>query len=78
MTAFAGLRVLWATMARGVVPTPALAEARSVPCLVVFALACVLVMTEERHDLHKSKPVRLAVGGIWALVAWTAPIPYAI
>ena len=73
LAVFAGLHVLWATMARPVVPTSPLTDARSLSCLVVFVLAYALVMTEERHRLRKSKPVMLAAGVIWALVAWMAP-----
>jgi len=73
LAGFAALHVLWATMARPVVPTSPLTDARSLSCLVVFALAYLLVMTEERTGLRKSKPVMLAAGVIWALVAWMAP-----
>nr|WP_290619496.1 MULTISPECIES: sodium:proton antiporter NhaD [unclassified Arsukibacterium] len=38
--------------------------------LVVFVLAYVLVMAEEKLHLRKSKPVLVAAGIIWALVAW--------
>lgn len=38
--------------------------------LVLFALAYVLVMAEEKLHLRKSKPVLVAAGIIWALVAW--------
>lgn len=36
----------------------------------IFALAYVLVMAEEFTHLRKSKPVILAAGVIWSLVAW--------
>ncbi|MFT7389475.1 MAG: NhaD family Na+/H+ antiporter [Candidatus Endobugula sp.] len=38
-------------------------------CLVVFALAYVLVIGEEYLHLRKSKPVLLAAGIIWILIA---------
>ncbi len=38
--------------------------------LILFSLAYVLVMCEEFTQLRKSKPVILAAGLIWALVAW--------
>jgi NhaD family Na+/H+ antiporter len=38
--------------------------------LVIFVLAYVLVMAEEKLHLRKSKPVLVAAGIIWALVAW--------
>lgn len=36
----------------------------------IFALAYVAVMTEEVTQLRKSKPVLLAAGIIWAMIAW--------
>lgn len=41
--------------------------------LGIFVLAYALVMAEEFTDLRKSKPVMLAAGIIWALVAWSYP-----
>lgn len=38
--------------------------------LALFLLAYLLVMAEEFTHLRKSKPVMLAAGIIWALVAW--------
>ncbi len=38
--------------------------------LALFALAYLLVMSEEFTHLRKSKPVILAAGLIWALIAW--------
>ncbi|MFQ5645033.1 MAG: sodium:proton antiporter NhaD [Thiogranum sp.] len=38
--------------------------------LVLFSLSYLLVMSEEFTHLRKSKPVILAAGAIWALVAW--------
>jgi Na+/H+ antiporter NhaD/arsenite permease-like protein len=37
-------------------------------CVGVFALAYVAVMTEELHNLRKSKPAILAAGIIWMLI----------
>ncbi|MGI9279968.1 MAG: sodium:proton antiporter NhaD [Endozoicomonas sp.] len=41
-------------------------------CIVIFTLAYVAVMAEEKLHLKKSKPVILAAGIIWALIAWLA------
>ncbi len=41
----------------------------AIACLVVFALAYVVVILEERLHLRKSKPVIVAAGIIWVLVA---------
>ena len=38
--------------------------------LVIFFVAYLLVMTEEFMHLRKSKPVMLAAGLIWALIAY--------
>ncbi len=38
-------------------------------CLVIFVLAYALVIAEENLHLRKSKPVMVAAGVIWALVA---------
>jgi len=40
--------------------------------LALFALAYLLVMAEEFTHLRKSKPVIIAAGLIWGLVAWSA------
>ena len=42
-------------------------------CLCVFILSYVFVMSEEKTDLRKSKPVILGAGIIWAAIAWAAP-----
>jgi NhaD family Na+/H+ antiporter len=39
-------------------------------CLVIFILAYAVVIMEEHWHLRKSKPVTVAAGLIWALVAW--------
>jgi NhaD family Na+/H+ antiporter len=41
-----------------------------ITALLIFAVAYVLVMAEEFTHLRKSKPVILAAGVIWALIAW--------
>ena len=41
-------------------------------CLVIFVLAYLAVMAEEKLHLRKSKPVILAAGIIWALISWLA------
>lgn len=38
--------------------------------LVIFTLAYLLVMGEEKLHLRKSKPVLVAAGVIWALIGW--------
>ena len=38
-------------------------------CVVIFVLAYIVVMAEEKIHLRKSKPVTLAAGIIWALIA---------
>lgn len=38
--------------------------------LIIFALAYLLVMAEEFTQLRKSKPVILAAGLIWGMIAW--------
>ena len=40
--------------------------------LAIFALAYLLVTAEEFTHLRKSKPVIIAAGLIWGLVAWAA------
>ncbi|MET0066129.1 MAG: sodium:proton antiporter NhaD [Candidatus Thiodiazotropha sp.] len=48
--------------------------------IAIFALAYLLVMAEEFTHLRKSKPVILAAGIIWGLIAWyyqTHDIPHA-
>ena len=39
-------------------------------CLFIFAIAYILVILEEYTDMRKSKPVLLAAGIIWALIAF--------
>ncbi|CAK0770297.1 Na(+)/H(+) antiporter NhaD [Gammaproteobacteria bacterium] len=62
------------------IPVPAWATPTSLPeltghwvgiaALILFILAYALVMTEEITYLRKSKPVVLAAGVIWMMVAW--------
>ena len=40
--------------------------------LAIFVAAYVLVVLEERIHLRKSKPVMVAAGLIWAIIAWQA------
>ena len=40
-------------------------------CILIFVAAYALVMAEEFTHLRKSKPVILAAGIIWGLIAWT-------
>lgn len=39
-------------------------------CVAIFVLAYAIVIMEEHWHLRKSKPVTVAAGLIWALVAW--------
>ncbi len=39
-------------------------------CLTIFIIAYILVILEEYTDMRKSKPVLLAAGLIWALIAF--------
>ncbi len=41
-------------------------------CIAIFVIAYCLVMTEEQLHLRKSKPVIMAAGIIWALIAFIA------
>ncbi len=41
-----------------------------ITALILFFVAYLAVMVEEFTDLRKSKPVMLAAGLIWALIAW--------
>ncbi len=38
-------------------------------CIGIFVFAYIVVMTEEYHNLRKSKPVIMAAGAIWAIIA---------
>ncbi|MEO1089398.1 MAG: sodium:proton antiporter NhaD [Pseudomonadota bacterium] len=65
--------LVWTAVVAPVVPSSLLTDPRSLSCLLIFVLAYALVMTEERTGLRKSKPVILAAGLTWMLVAWAAP-----
>jgi NhaD family Na+/H+ antiporter len=42
-----------------------------IAALLIFCLAYLMVMSEEFTHLRKSKPVILAAGVIWGMIAWT-------
>nr|WP_298055944.1 sodium:proton antiporter NhaD [uncultured Halomonas sp.] len=74
-------RAAWLLLACCLVIFPSLSYAAAGPLdltlslagiasVVIFVLAYVLVMTEELLHMRKSKPVLVAAGLIWALVAW--------
>lgn len=63
----------------GLAPAPAMAATGTLDltvsavgyiALVVFVIAYILVIAEERLHLRKSKPVLVAAGIIWALIGW--------
>ena len=43
--------------------------------LVLFVLAYIAVIAEERIQIAKSKPVMLAAGLIWGALAWWTNVP---
>lgn len=45
-------------------------SAVGIAAIVIFAAAYILVMLEEKVHLRKSKPVLVAAGLIWILIAW--------
>lgn len=52
-----------------------------ITALIFFVVAYLFVMAEEFIHLRKSKPVILAAGIIWALIAWhyqSQGIPHAV
>ena len=51
---------------------PAPTDPMAVFCLVIFFLSYVLVMTEEKTGLRKSKPVMLGAGLIWVAIGMGA------
>lgn len=53
-------------------PEPATIPA-AVVCLFIFLLSYLVVMTEEKTRLRKSKPVILGACIIWAIIAYKAP-----
>ena len=60
-----------ATAADAAVPTELAGHWAGILSLVIFAIAYVLVISEETIHLRKSKPVMVAAGVIWILVAIT-------
>ena len=62
----------WAAEPRDLVLSAA-SDPRAIACLIIFILSYLVVMTEEQTHVRKSKPVMLAAGLIWALIAWGAP-----
>lgn len=66
------LASLPASAAEGATTLHATGELKAIVCLVIFALAYLLVMGEELMHLRKSKPVILAAGLIWMIVASVA------
>ena len=74
-------RVAWLLLACSFLLFPSLSYAAAGPLdltltltgissVVIFVLAYALVMSEELLHMRKSKPVLVAAGLIWALVAW--------
>lgn len=74
-------RVAWLLIALCAVVFPSLSYAAAGPlnltlslagitCVGIFVLAYALVMSEELLHMRKSKPVLVAAGLIWAIVAW--------
>mgnify|MGYP006970217063 CR=1 FL=1 len=75
------LRFAWLLLACSFLLFPSLSYAAAGPLdltltltgissVVIFVLAYALVMSEELLHMRKSKPVLVAAGLIWALVAW--------
>ncbi len=48
-------------------------DPRAILCLIIFLLSYLLVMTEEKTQLRKSKPVMLGAGMIWMIIGLAAP-----
>ncbi|WP_240920198.1 sodium:proton antiporter NhaD [Pseudoalteromonas sp. SA25] len=48
-------------------------DPKGIFCLIVFLLSYVLVISEEKTQLRKSKPVMLGAGIIWLVIAYAAP-----
>ena len=64
--------LLWASAASAAETSSALdftSHWIGIVCVIIFVLAYVLVISEETLHLRKSKPVMVAAGAIWALVA---------
>ena len=58
---------------RDLILQSAVSDPRAISCLIVFFLSYLLVMTEEKTHLRKSKPVMLGAGIIWLLIGIAAP-----
>lgn len=58
---------------RDLILQSAVSDPRAILCLIVFFLSYLLVMTEEKTHLRKSKPVMLGAGIIWLLIGIAAP-----
>ncbi|MFZ5610246.1 MAG: sodium:proton antiporter NhaD [Pseudomonadota bacterium] len=56
----------------GLVPSDPVTSTPALVALGVFAVGYLLVMLEEVTHLRKSKPMLIAAGIIWAMVAWDA------
>jgi len=65
--------VALASETRELVIRPGHRDPRAIFCVIVFLLSYLLVMTEEKTQLRKSKPVMLGAGIIWAVIAYAAP-----
>jgi Na+/H+ antiporter NhaD/arsenite permease-like protein len=58
---------------RDLILHPATGDPRAIFCLIVFFISYLLVMTEEKTHLSKSKPVMLGAGIIWMVIGIAAP-----
>lgn len=52
---------------------PDLGDLRLIFCVIIFVVSYLFVMTEEKTQLRKSKPVMLGAGIIWVLIGLAAP-----
>jgi Na+/H+ antiporter NhaD/arsenite permease-like protein len=62
-----------ASETRELIIRPGHRDPRAIFCVIVFLLSYLLVMTEEKTHLRKSKPVMLGAGIIWVVIAYAAP-----
>jgi Na+/H+ antiporter NhaD/arsenite permease-like protein len=58
---------------RDQLPSQATADPWAIFCLLVFVLSYLFVITEEKTQIRKSKPVMLGAGIIWLVIAYAAP-----
>ena len=49
------------------------ADWRGIFCILVFLVSYLFVISEEKTQLRKSKPVMLGAGIIWIVIGWMAP-----